>query len=123
MLYLDKNEITALKENRKCSVCKKQKALWTAFSDSGEEVDFCSRCFLYSQKSKWGVENKDEILYAGRACLEESVKSKKKIVNLDERGRLNYHDSDKYVMGIIVTSRLLRGSLGKFAGIEVSNEE
>ena len=124
MLYLEKNDIITVKKNRKCSVCKDQKALWRAFSTENEEVDFCSWCFLYSNKSKWGVKNKDEILYAGRACLEESIKSKKKkLVALDKRGRLSHGDCDKYVYGIIVSSRLLRGSLGRFVGVEVSDEE
>jgi len=111
MLFFTKEEIeVARKSNTKCVVCKKRRASWRSVRRNSAEkgkVPMCGWCIMHSGESVWGYENRDEILYVGKAAQEQAVKIGKALPALDERGRLMPEDSEKFLLGVAFTSKML----------------
>lgn len=116
MLYFAADEVTPQKagEREKCSLCCDRVGTWWAFvrDEKQEKVLVCAHCLLYRQESKWGYENRYQILYVGRFCRDVALEYGKNSPELDERGRLNPEDSEKLILGVSVTSKLLSRKLG-----------
>jgi hypothetical protein len=120
MLFISSEELEVIpaKAGIECVRCKERVASWRMEPvDGGEKVPFCGWCVLYGG-SKWGYENREDLAWAGRYVQGEGIARQGKntiIPMLDERHRLAPPDAEKYVMGIIFTSRILENSpLGRF---------
>ena len=75
----------------------------------------CAWCILYSGKCQWGIDRKHEILDIGRAAQEHAVKHNKTLPIIDDRGRLSFGDAEKFLLGVMFTSKLLQKT-GRFHG-------
>ena len=110
MLYIS-SDVFVCKDNSICSLGCKRKATWTVGLDSGEVANVCAHCLMYSGKTKWGIDNREEMLEVGRAAQEQAAKFNKSI-QLDERGRLHPNDAEKFMLGVSFTSRVVIDRLG-----------
>lgn len=91
-----------------CVSCKAQKATLEAdLKDRPESGYFCAHCVLYSGWTRWGNENRDEILHVGRAAQEMAGKHGKSMPQVDERGRLMPEDATRFMIGVIFTMKML----------------
>jgi hypothetical protein len=112
MLFIDSRQIEVIpaKDGIVCSDCKERVASYKMEPRGGGEwVPFCGWCVLYGN-TKWGYENRDELAWAGRYVQREGKRSLAKHVvvpMLDEIGRLHPAEAERYVMGILFTSKLL----------------
>lgn len=132
MLHFQDGEVEGIPaEGRvgRCSACGEREASWKAEARvGGKDMDFCGWCLLYSGMAKWGHENRDDILYAGeytRALARKSQSKKTHVPELDKRHRFaEPMDAERYVMGIMLTSRMLEnGPLGRFGQVRRRAEE
>jgi hypothetical protein len=60
--------------------------------------------------TRWGHENRDELVWSGRYVQQEGKRSQNRHVvvpMLDEVGRLDADSAERYVMGILFTSKIL----------------
>jgi len=108
LVILD-GEVTPLaKRGMRCSSCKEQQAtLWASLRDGDGSGAFCAHCVLYSGKTQWGHDNRDEILDIGRAAQELAGKHGKPMPVIDERGRLFPEDANRFMLGVIFTEKML----------------
>lgn len=108
LVILDR-EVEPLDKRRvRCAVCGKQEATLTAIlKGRPESGSFCAYCVLYSGRTQWGYDNRDEILHVGRAAQEFAAKHRKNIPNLDQRGRLQPVDASLFMMGVLFTTKML----------------
>lgn len=121
MLYISSKEIEIIpaRDGIQCVHCKERTASYRMEPKSGGEWQpFCGWCVLYGG-SQWGHLNREELVWAGRYVQGVGATSKSKntvIPMLDERHRLSPFDAERYMMGIIFTSRILeKGPLGRLA--------
>jgi hypothetical protein len=119
MLFIPSREIEEIpaKDGVKCAHCEERQASWKMKpKGGGEPVPLCGWCILYGG-SEWGHLNREDLVWAGRYVQGQALGSRRKstvIPMLDERHRLSPSDADKYVMGILFTSRILeRSPLGR----------
>jgi len=106
------------KDSVTCAKCNKRLASWMALPrGESKRVPFCSWCLLYGG-SKWGHQNREEIYFAGRYVRGTTAVARGKNTNvpvLDEEYRLSPQDAERYVMGIVFTTRRVeRGLMGRF---------
>ena len=108
LVIIDK-EVKALnKRGIWCVSCKERKAVLEAdLKDRPESGYFCAHCVLYSGWTRWGYENRDEILHVGRAAQEMAAKHNKSMPHVDERGRLMPDDANRFMMGVLFTTKML----------------
>ena len=108
-LVITNDEVKALdKRGVICSACNKRQATIEAdLKDRPESGYFCAYCLLYSGFTKWGHDNRDEILHIGRAAQEMAAKHGKPIPEVDERGRLSPNDANRFMIGVIFTMKML----------------
>lgn len=109
MLLLNKEDIEIVSQEKNiCSCCEKRRATWKVRSkESGEMVLMCGWCTLYSGKSKWGYENRDDILHVGRAAQEQALKVNRPIPEIDDRGRIFPGDAERFLLGVAFTTKLV----------------
>jgi len=125
MLYIDPDEVKIVPSGRtKCVDCEERYASWGMKLDGGEDqVPFCGWCLMYGS-SEWGRLNRDELVAVGEYVKASALARRGKNTEapeLDERHRLPPDAADRYVMGIIFTSRLLaQGPLGRLAKVGVA---
>jgi len=124
MLYFGDGEMEPIRASTsgKCEICDVRPATWKTprkrvNEDEAEPVvKACAWCVLYSGKTQWGEENKDELLHSGRLCQGIAAEYRKPLPALDDRGRLHPPDAERYMMGIAATSRMIvRGHIGRLA--------
>lgn len=97
----------------RCSMCASRSSPWKAAKKSGDElVPMCGWCVMYAG-SKWGHENRDELLYVGRTCVGIAAKHGRPLPELDERGRLSPEAAERYMMGIAFTTRMFRSPMAR----------
>ena len=123
MLYIDPKEVEVIPTGpTRCAECEERKASWKMKLVGGELAPLCGWCVMYGN-SEWGRLNRDELVMVGeyvRASALKSSNARTVIPELDERHRLQPDAADRYVMGIIFTSRLLaNGPLGRLAATGV----
>lgn len=112
MLFIDSKEVEVIpaKDGVKCSCCEERVASYKMEpKDGGEWRPFCGWCVLYGG-TRWGHENRDELAWAGRYVQQEGKRSQGRrvvIPMLDEVGRLDAESAERYVMGILFTSKIL----------------
>jgi len=111
MLYFAADEIEPQKagEREKCFLCCDRVGTWKAPLKSkkrGKEL-VCAYCFLYRPESKWGYENRHQLLHIGRFCRQVAFEYGKVGPALDERGRLCPEDAERLVLGVSVTSKVV----------------
>lgn len=112
MLFIEAEEVEVIpaKDGIKCSCCKERVASYKMEPQGGgERQPFCGWCVLYGG-TRWGHENRDELAWSGRYVQQEGKRSRAKhvvIPMLDELGRLDAVSAERYVMGILFTSKLL----------------
>jgi len=101
------------RENRKCLKCG-ERATWIgATKDEEVDVPMCGWCVLYGG-SKWGHENRDEVLLMGIQIRQRALASKNPkthVPELDERHRLSHEDGERLMLGVGYTSAHLRDGL------------
>lgn len=131
MLYVEENELEAIlvSERHKCSVCNHRKnfAAWRveplgALGD--ERVPMCSWCVMYSNKAKWGYENREELSAVGALCKTTAERTRGKnthVPKLDARHRLNRKEADRWLLGVQFTSRALRNKLRPVANLHLKS--
>lgn len=112
MLYFTDAEVHVCKEQKPCAECRERKATWVTKLLSGDEAPLCAYCLLYSGKTEWGHDNRAELLEVGRAAQEQAAKFRKPLPMIDERGRLHPADTEKFVMGVSFTSRMVVDRFG-----------
>lgn len=120
MLFIDPKEVEVLpaKDGIVCEHCKERGASWKMEpKGGGERVPLCGWCVLYGG-SEWGHLNRDDLVWSGRYVRGIGMSSGGKNVvvpTLDERHRLSPLDAEKYVIGIMFTSKMLArgGSMGR----------
>ena len=114
MLYIDPKDMEVIPVGKTTCGCG-QKASWR-LARGGEMAPFCGWCVLYGD-SDWSRENAAELVAVG-----EYVKASAKFAHgkntetpeLDERHRLSPDAAERFVMGVVFTSRLLaQGPLGR----------
>lgn len=132
MLHFQDGEVEGIPAEGRvglCSVCDEREASWKVEARvGGRAIGLCGWCLLYSGMTKWGHENRDEILYAGeytRALALKSQSARTHVPELDVRHRFVEHqDAERYVMGIMLTSRILEnGALGQLGRLRKRAEE
>lgn len=100
----------------RCAVCSTRVAPWLVkLIDKPDPAPVCGWCFLYSMKTEWGVANKDELVYAGKAVEAMAARANRPLPVLDVRGRLSTVDAEKYVAGIFATSMTMNGVFGRLS--------
>ncbi len=105
--------------------CKRMASWKTRLRDQEELVPFCGCCVLYGH-SQWGYDNRDELRFIGefvRATALDSLGKNTLVPELDARHRLQWRDAERYVMGIVFTSRTLVVSFARVAQIQARMEE
>ena len=122
MLLFDNKEIVMLEEGKyACVSCERRRAAWEATvremdTKPNEEgiyvkatgmMPMCGWCILYSGKSTWGYENRDEILHVGRAAQEQALKVNRTPPELDERGRLDPEAAERFMLGVAFTVKMV----------------
>jgi len=112
MLYFSQNEVCPCTEKVPCLLCRSKVATWEVRLLSDERVCVCAYCLLYSGKTKWGHENRKELLEVGRAAQQLAAKHRQPIPEIDQRGRLNSFDAEKFIMGVSFTSRMVLDRMG-----------
>lgn len=118
MLYFSEDEVCVNQERRYCQLCLDRVGNWKTKLKEGEkeeeggDVVVCGWCLLYSGRTRWGHENREELLEVGRAATELAAKHCKKLPALDERARLSPGDAERFVMGVSFTSRVMVDRLG-----------
>lgn len=129
MLHFQEGELEVLpasEDKLYCVECGHRLANWRAKQVGGAElVPYCGWCLMYGQ-SQWGRDNADEILYVGEFVRNTALANWTKrthVPELDARHRLNWRDSERYVMGIVFTSRTLKVSFARVAHIQARLEE
>lgn len=97
-------------EKRTCQACNDRTATWKGlkWESTTETIEVCGWCALYSMTTAWGVELREEILHAGRYCQLRAVQYKKDVSDLDERGRLEPPEAERYMLGIAFSSKMLK---------------
>ena len=100
-------------QSRPCQECRERKATWITKLLDGNEASVCAYCLLYSGKTEWGHDNREELMEVGRAAQEQAAKHSKPLPQIDERGRLHPADAEKFAMGVSFTSRLVVDRLQK----------
>jgi len=115
MLAFEGQEVEISKGSKEmCVECGKRRAMWCAVDGEGEKVSLCGWCLLYCERSKWGYERREEILYVGKAAQEHAAKAGKVIPSLDNLGRLMPEDAERFLLGVAFTSKML-GKVFKMA--------
>lgn len=120
MLYIDPGEVTVIPTGPTvCACCQERKASWAMLRVGGTDREpLCGWCVLYGD-SQWGKLNADELVAAGEYVRAYALSTQRKstvVPELDERHRLPPDAADRYVMGIVFSSRLLaQGPLGRLA--------
>ena len=128
MLYIDPDEVKIVPAGTTvCAECKDRNASWGMKLDGGEEPEpLCGWCLMYGG-SEWGRLNREELTHVGEFVRKSALKARGKntvVPELDEMHRLPPDAADRYVMGIIFTSRLLaQGPLGRLAKTGVRARE
>ncbi len=106
------------KTKRRCLMgdCKNYAAWMTAPMGGNEPVPMCGWCVLYGG-STWGHERRDEIVIVGRTARASAFTHRRKtthVPQLDERGRLDLGDSEKFLLGVKYMTHVIKnGPLGK----------
>lgn len=110
MLYLDDYEVIEARKHR----CESQDgcnrgAGVRVLAEGGESrVALCAWHLLYGD-SQWGVDNRDEVMMAGPCAVAEAKKaSRSHVPVLDGAGRFSPQDAERFALGLIFTSRLLK---------------
>lgn len=120
MLYFQADEVLVNEKKRFCRLCLDRKASWRAKLKNGHDQDHaedcevgsvCAWCLLYSGKTVWGHDNRKELQEVGRAAAEQAARYQKSVPELDERGRLDPVSAERFVRGVLFTSRVLVGRL------------
>ena len=122
MLYIDPSEVEVIPTGpTTCACCKERKASWCMQRLGGDGREpLCGWCVMYGD-SEWGKLNAGELVAAGAYLRSFALGTQRKgtlVPELDERHRLQPDDADRYVMGIVFSSRLLaQGPLGRLARV------
>lgn len=124
-LSSDEVELIPAREGIKCACCRERIASYSMEPvGGGERVPFCGWCVLYGG-SEWGEQNREELLWSGEFVKGVGLKSKSKntiVPKLNEQHQLSPLDAERYLTGIIMTSRTLeKGPLGRFMRLVKSN--
>jgi hypothetical protein len=121
-IYAEERELEAIpvSERHKCVACEKV-ASWCVeqLSDSSR-VSMCGWCVMYSGQAAWGHAYRDELVHVGRACRDDGGTN---VPELDERSRLDPVNAERYLMGVVFTSRALRNKLRRFHVLNQRAEE
>ena len=108
-----------------CFECGHRLASWRAHPlNSEEKQPYCGWCLMYGL-SQWGFDNRDEIAWVGpmtRKMAEANMGKNTHVPELDIAHRLNWRDSERYVMGIVFTSRTLSVSFERIGIIQTKLE-
>jgi hypothetical protein len=122
VLTFNKDEIIMLQEGKDtCVACERRRASWEAAvrgieTEPNEDgiylaatgmMPMCGWCIMYSGKSTWGYENRDEILNVGRAAQEQALKVRRDPPQLDERGRLDPEGAERFMLGVAFTVKMM----------------
>lgn len=111
MLFFPANEVKAQPagERVRCWVCEKNIGTWwgPANCKARQRILCCAHCLLYRPESRWGYENRHEILHIGRFCQNVAAEYGNTGPALDARGRLCPEDAERLVLGVSVTSKLI----------------
>ena len=93
--------------------------------NDGETKPFCGWCVMYGN-SEWARLNAEELVAVGAFVRTYALKHggpRALVPELDERHRLLPDAADRYVMGVVTTSRLLaQGQLGRLIRIGAAAE-
>lgn len=122
MLYIDPGEVDVIPTGpTTCACCKKRKASWGMRRVEGKDREpLCGWCVMYGD-SEWGKLNADELVAVGEYVRGFALKTKRKetvVPELDERHRFQPDDAERYVMGVVFSSRLLaQGPLGRLVRV------
>ena len=115
-LCFQNDEMMAVKATtgKLCDLCLERQATWEAEpKELGAKIQACAHCAMYSTKTAWGHKNREELLHVGRYCQVHALKHKKPPPDIDERGRLEPAEAEKYMLGVAY-STLLFSKLGRF---------
>lgn len=116
MLCLDEYEVIEASKH----VCKSREGCGRKASirlqavGTGDWVDFCAWHAMYGE-SKWASDNEGEIALVGSLSLMSAKKSMGRKVHvpaLDGHGRLSADDAEKFMLGVLFTTRMLRRGIG-----------
>lgn len=122
MLYIDPDEVKIVPAGvTQCAECKERKASWGMKRDGGEEPEpYCGWCLMYGS-SEWGRLNREELVAVGEYVRGFALKSKglnTHVPELDEMHRLGPDAADRFVMGVVSTSRkLAEGPMGRMTSL------
>jgi len=117
MLYFKAEEIRVCKDKKPCALCRERVGVWTGKLLNGEEAHLCAHCLMYSGKTEWGYDNREELLHVGRAAQEQAAKHSKPLPMIDERGKLHPADAEKFIMGVSFTSRMVMDRMVRRRGL------
>jgi hypothetical protein len=118
MLYIDPKEVDIIPAGRTlCADCQDRKASWGMKRVDGEAQEpLCGWCVMYGS-SEWGKLNADELVAVGEYVKASALNAQGKntvVPELDVEHRLAPDAADRFVMGVVFTSRLLdKGPLGR----------
>jgi hypothetical protein len=106
LVILD-DEVVPLERRGETCVCGARATLKAYLKDRPETGHFCAHCVLYSGRTQWGYDNRAEILDVGRAAQEMAGKHGKPMPAVDERGRLLPEDANRFMLGVVFTTKML----------------
>lgn len=125
MLFIDPDEVKVIPAGRTRCGCERY-ASWEMKDRNGEAVPFCGWCLMYGE-SEWGYLNRGELSHVGGYVRAQALRSRRKgtlVPELDEMHRLDPDAADRFVMGVVFTSRLLsQGPLGRLAEVAAEAED
>ena len=92
-----------------CEGCKERPPTWEAEqTELGPPIKVCAHCAMYSMKAGWGHKNRDELLHVGRLCQAQAMTHGRVVPDLDERGRLDPPEAEKFLRGVAYSTLILR---------------
>jgi len=92
-----------------CEVCGERIATWeTVQTEKPTTLKVCAHCAMYSMRGAWGHRCRAELLHVGRLCQGQAMKHGRPIPDLDERGRLEPVEAEKFMMGVAYSTLILR---------------
>jgi len=107
-------EVRLLKDREACVVCGRRSASWSVDVENDGTIEkrpMCAWCVMYSNESVWGQGNKVELAEVGMAAQETALKVKRPPPRLDELRRLSPEDAEKFMLGVVMTSNMIRRML------------
>lgn len=112
MIYLDPSTVEVIPVGSARCECG-GRASWKLDAADGARKPYCGWCAMYGD-SAWARENREELAYVGEhARTEAQARPGGRELVLDERHRLSPDDAERYMIGMVLTSRLFFGPRGQ----------